>query len=187
MGKIETLLRNYERHVSLPWDYSLSGAQKVWFAIYDKTNERRLRARIDEFELATKRAGKGWILCDLTNTFAEWMSQKEYKESYFECPEDLDLSIGDFLHYVAGLVKPTLNATQVDKDTVVALLGVSCLFGFAKVSDLVAAIHSQIRGRLLVFFPGEYDNNNTYRLLDARDGWNYLAVPITDHEGIQSQ
>jgi hypothetical protein len=31
---------------------------------------------------------------------------------------------------------------------------------------------------LLVFFPGQFDNNN-YRLLDARDGWNYLAVPIT--------
>jgi hypothetical protein len=33
-----------------------------------------------------------------------------------------------------------------------------------------------------VFFPGVYENNN-YRLLDARDGWNYLAVPITMQEG----
>ena len=33
-------------------------------------------------------------------------------------------------------------------------------------------------GRLVVFFPGQFEQNN-YRLLDARDGWNYLAVPIT--------
>jgi hypothetical protein len=43
-----------------------------------------------------------------------------------------------------------------------------------------------IRGRLVVFFPGEYEDNN-YRLLDARDGWNYLAVPITLHNGVNDQ
>jgi hypothetical protein len=41
-------------------------------------------------------------------------------------------------------------------------------------------VEGDIRGRLVIFFPGEYDSNN-YRLLDARDGWNYLAVPITLH------
>jgi len=34
----------------------------------------------------------------------------------------------------------------------------------------------------LVFFPGERDGSN-YRLLDARDGWNYLATPIAAQEG----
>jgi hypothetical protein len=43
---------------------------------------------------------------------------------------------------------------------------------------VVAAVANNIPGRLLVFFPGEYDQNN-YRLLDARPGWNYQAVPIT--------
>jgi hypothetical protein len=33
-------------------------------------------------------------------------------------------------------------------------------------------------GRLLVFFPGSRDGN-VYKLLDAREGWNYLATPIT--------
>jgi hypothetical protein len=42
---------------------------------------------------------------------------------------------------------------------------------------------NDIRGRLLVFFPGEYEDN-IYRLLDARDGWSYLAVPITLHNGV---
>ena len=66
--------------------------------------------------------------------------------------------------------------------TVVAIYGVASLFGFMKTSDLVAAVESAIRGRLLVFFPGEHENN-TYRFLDAREGWNYLAVPITADEG----
>ena len=35
----------------------------------------------------------------------------------------------------------------------------------------------RIAGRLVVFFPGEHDGNS-YRLLDARDGRNYLAIPI---------
>jgi len=35
-----------------------------------------------------------------------------------------------------------------------------------------------VKGRLVVFFPGTFENNN-YRLLDGYDGWNYLAVPIT--------
>jgi len=34
---------------------------------------------------------------------------------------------------------------------------------------------------LLVFFPGTKNDNN-YRLLDARDGWNYLAQGITLHD-----
>ena len=43
-------------------------------------------------------------------------------------------------------------------------------------------VEAHIRGRLLVFFPGIYEQDN-YRLLDARDGWNYHAVPITASEG----
>ena len=43
-------------------------------------------------------------------------------------------------------------------------------------------VEGDIQGRLLVFFPGVYEQNN-YRLLDARDGWNYLAVPITSQRG----
>jgi hypothetical protein len=46
----------------------------------------------------------------------------------------------------------------------------------------VEEVENDIRGRLALFFPGEYENQN-YRLLDARDGWNYLAVPITLHSG----
>ena len=56
------------------------------------------------------------------------------------------------------------------------------VFGFVRVSELVSALEPSIRGRLVVFFPGEYENGN-YRFLDARDGWSYRAVPILASEG----
>jgi len=62
-------------------------------------------------------------------------------------------------------------------------LGIAALFGFARVSELMGRIDKKILGRVVVFFPGVFDNNN-YRLLDARDGWNYLAVPITTHDAM---
>jgi len=47
------------------------------------------------------------------------------------------------------------------------------------VSSVVEGVKESVQGRLLVFFPGEHHpENHTYRLLDARDGWNYLAVPL---------
>ena len=75
-------------------------------------------------------------------------------------------------------VRAGLEDPGVDENTVVALLGVGSLFPMARVSELVDRVAPAIRGRLLVLFPGHLDGSN-YRLLDARDGWNYLAVPIT--------
>jgi len=47
----------------------------------------------------------------------------------------------------------------------------------------LARLKTLLEGRLLVFFPGEHHpENHTYRLLDARDGWNYLAVPLLAKE-----
>ena len=54
---------------------------------------------------------------------------------------------------------------------------------FTQVSLVLKELENNIKGRLVLFFPGEYDDNN-YRLLDARDGWSYLAVPITLHNGV---
>ena len=71
-------------------------------------------------------------------------------------------------------------SSQSSADGVVALLGAGTLFGLGdavKVSALINAVNDAIAGRLLVFFPGDVENNN-FRLLDARDGWNYMAVVI---------
>ncbi len=181
MGRIERLLGNYQRHLVIPWDPGLAGPQKVWFAVYDRREERRLRVKVGEFELATRTAGHGWSLVDLTDAFPEWMASLEYRDSYFADPGALDLALNQFLLHSADRVRTRLEAPDTGEEAVVAVLGVGALFGVARVSELVREVAPHVRGRLLVFFPGEYENG-VYRLLDARDGWNYLAVPITDDE-----
>ena len=182
MGRIDMLAQRYKNYIDLPWQKDLAGAQRTIFIVYDKTDERRLRARKDLFELATSEAGHGWFECDLTSVFAEWMAAIDYRERYFESPDDLALKLeDDFLVHVADIVKEVLNLPEADESSVVSLFGIASLFGFVRVSELMKEIECDIKGRLVVFFPGEYENNN-YRLLDARDGWNYLAVPITLHE-----
>jgi hypothetical protein len=175
VSKIDDLCRNYERFVSLPWPGHLAGAQRVWFAVYDRMDERRLRTRLGEFQIATVRAGHHWRLCDITDIFADWMTGLEYRDTYFETPDDLSSAESEFLEFTAQHVRSELQ--QADSATVVAVLGAATLFGFLKVSELMEAVRHDIPGRLLVFFPGDYEANN-YRLLDARDGWNYLATPI---------
>jgi hypothetical protein len=71
-----------------------------------------------------------------------------------------------------------IKNANVNDNTVVALKGVGSLFGLLKVKEVVDKFAPMVNGRLLVFFPGSYENNN-YRLLDGYDGWNYHAVPIT--------
>ena len=182
MSEIELLLKAYERFVRLPWDRNLAGPEKVWFAIYGPDQERRLRPRVGAFEAATRAAAHGWSFLDLTDAFAEWMANHEYREAYFQEPEDMDLALVDFADVVAQRVREVLTAPDADEDTVVAILGLASLFGLARASELFGKVAPHIRGRLLAFFPGRHDGSN-YRLLDARDGWNYLAVPMSAATG----
>lgn len=181
MSEIEGLVREYGKFVRLPWDASLAGPQKVWFAIYEPSQERRLRLRLDEFAIATRGSGHEWHPVDLTDAFAHWMAQHEYREEYFAQPEDMELALEDFADAVVAQLTTALSAPEVDSNTVVALVGVASLFGLVRASTVLDRVTQAIRGRLLVFFPGQHEGSN-YRLLDARDGWNYLAVPITSRE-----
>lgn len=181
MSKLDQLLRRYEEFIALPWQPGLAGSQRVIFVVYDKTDERRLRARLDEFELATKKAGHGWTAIDLTDAFAEWMGAEEYRESYFEYPADLATLLPDFEAYLQRRIREA--AEGCGENDVVALRGIASLYGFTRVATVVKGVADAVPGRLLVLFPGEYENN-VYRLLDARDGWSYLAVPITAHQEI---
>tara|TARA_B110000503_G_scaffold80299_1_gene123093 strand:- start:575 stop:1123 length:549 start_codon:yes stop_codon:yes gene_type:complete len=175
-SRIARLIESYQRHIALPWQIGLAGVQKVIFVVYDKTDELRMRYQVGEFENATLSAGHKWVLVDITDDFPQWMAGQEYREGFFEHPEDLQDILGEFTASVVAKIDEHL--APADDDTVVALQGVAGLYGFTHTSEVVAAIANNIPGRLLVFFPGEYDQNN-YRLLDARPGWNYQAVPIT--------
>jgi hypothetical protein len=184
MSQINNLITNYRRHVGIPWQANLAGRQRVWFAVYPPPEERRLRARVKEFEVATVEAKHGWKLVDITDVPARWLAAHEYRESYFEEPGALGMIEQDLKSHVVLAIKEACQAKDVDNDTVVAILGVGSLFGFTHLSSVIAGIEESIRGRLMVFFPGEYERN-VYRFMDARDGFNYMAVPITCSEGLQ--
>lgn len=179
MASVVNLIKAYDRFIGLEWTPNLAGPQKVLFAVYDPKDERRLRARLGEFENATQRAKRAWIACDLTRAFAEWMGHHKYREAYFEDPSDLAIALGDFEEHVASMVRAALHEAAGDERSVVAVYGVASLFGFMKVSKLVELVEDEIPGRLLLFFPGEHDDG-VFRLMDARDGWNYHAVPISE-------
>ena len=108
------------------------------------------------------------------------MAKDEYRDAYFENPSLLELKLeSEFRDVCAQRLCAVLE--EAGENDVTALLGVASLYGFLRVSDLVRAAEPAIRGRLVVFFPGTKNENN-FRLLDARDGWNYLAQAITTHE-----
>lgn len=181
MGRIEDLAEQYGRHIAMPWQRTISGAQRVIMVVYDKELERALRARRLAFETVTGKAGCEWHEVELADAFPRWMAQDDYRDEYFAGPENLQLKLDDeFPSYVAGLLRASLTKEGVTDRSVVAVFGVGALFGFARMSQILRLVERDIRGRLVVFFPGHFEQN-TYRLLDARDGWNYLAVPITLH------
>jgi hypothetical protein len=184
MARIEELAARYRSHIGAPWQRNLAGDQKTIFVVYPKTDERKLRARLELFEMATTSTGHRWCSLDLTDIFARWMAGTDYRDIYFEEPDTLAMKLrSDFVQYAASRLREPLTAEGTDEDTVVAVHGVACLFGFTRVSLVLKEVVRDIRGRLVVFFPGEYEDNH-FRLLDARDGWNYLAVPITLHNGV---
>ena len=52
-------------------------------------------------------------------------------------------------------------------------------------ADVLGRVERLIRGRLVVFFPGRY-REGRYRLLDARESWDYPAVAISaDNVGVR--
>ena len=106
------------------------------------------------------------------------MTSQRYATSYFQKPHLLPTLLPKYLTYIVAEFDSFLQKKAFGAESVIALKGVGSLFGFLKVKDVVDALAPLVSGRLLVFFPGSFENNN-YRLLDGYDGWNYLAVPIT--------
>lgn len=177
MSKLKRLVENYGKYIAIPWG-DAAAAQRVIFCVYGEASELRLRVSIGEFEIITKEKGYKWCHFDLTNTFADWMAGQKYAQSYFKKPHLINTVLPKYAQYIEAQFRAHVTELEADNNTVVALSGVGSLFGFQKVKDIVDRLAPIVAGRLLVFFPGSYENNN-YRLLDGYDGWNYLAVPIT--------
>lgn len=184
MSYVDELVAAYRKFVALPWSQNLAPPQRVWMAVYPPDHERRLRLHVPAFKAATNEHGHSWEIIDITTSFEVWMGSHDYRDAYFENPELLETALPAFFSNVVAEVRAQLT-THSDPRGVVGLLGAGTLFGLGdtvKVSALLNAVNDAIAGRLLVFFPGEYEGNS-YRLLDARDGCNYLAIPITPNGG----
>lgn len=184
MASIEALAKAYERYVALPWQANLAPPQRVWMVVYSPKDERRLRVRIQEFEIATVRAGHAWRCIDLTDEFAHWLAAHEYRDAYFTSPKLLDAAgLEEFGDHLTATVTAVLTDERLGPTAMVGLLGLGSVFSFYRVSRLLERVVPTVAGRLLVFFPGERDGSN-YRMLEAQDGWNYLATPIEPTEDV---
>lgn len=176
MTPVERLLGRYRAQVGLPWAGHLSPTERVWVAVYDPADERRLRAALPAFELATRQAGHDWHALDLTGAFAGWMQDHPYREAYFAEPEMLAGSLGAFEDVLATRVREALAGAA--PGSVFSVLGTGGLYGLTRVSRLIERASPALQGRMLLFFPGHVEGHN-YRLLNARDGWNYHSIPLT--------
>jgi hypothetical protein len=177
---VDDLVAAYRKFVALPWQQNLAPPQRVWMAVYPPEHERRLRLHLPAFKAATTEHHHAWALTDITTSFERWMAGHDYRDTYFEDPELLETALPAYFDHLIKEVRMDLVAHS-DPNGIVAVLGAGTLFGLGdavKVSALLNAVNDAVAGRLLIFFPGEHEGNS-YRLLDARDGWNYLAIPIT--------
>ncbi len=178
-SRIDLLVEAFDKVVKEPWAAALSGQERTWFLVYDPAEQRKVDLQLGDFETATIKANKKWKSISLKLCFPTWMATHEYKEDYFHSPEYiLDQLEAEFIPYAINFLKNELAKIDQDENTLIALKDVSSFFGFARLSEILKSCEKEYKGRLLIFFPGEFEHNH-YRLLDARDGWDYLARPIT--------
>ena len=182
MNAAEALCAEYERVLGLKWPSGLSGDERVWMAVYDPEIERKIRARLPQFELVTKNAGRGWRSFDLAEVFPTWMGDNKHRDQLFANPGAIQRALQEYQNLLTQRVRAEL--AEADEGTVVALLGAGSLFGLWSVSELISTVSDGIKGILLVFFPGRHEGT-VYKLMDARSSWNYLALAIEARSGGQ--
>jgi hypothetical protein len=171
----DELLRHFERQAALPWRDDLAPEYRVWVLHYEPALERRIRGRLAEFEGIARRHGKGWLALDLGMLIAPWFAAHPLFEGLVEQPDELPGMLREFAAHIGDTIRRELGA--MGSNDILSLSGAGALFGLMRISTLIESVAPAIPGRLLVFFPGCYEGGS-YRLLDARDGWNYRATPI---------
>lgn len=179
LSKIDQIVLAYEKVINEPWSNSLSGQERIWFLVYDPAEQRKIDLRMGDFESATIKTSKRWESISFKTCFPTWMANHDYRDEYFQTPEYLvDQLEAEFIPFAIDFLRTKLKAIQSDQNTLIAIKDVASLFGFGRLSEILKSCDNDFKGRLMIFFPGEFEHNQ-YRLLDARDGWDYLARPIT--------
>ena len=175
MNTFDDILTAYSKQVRLPWAEDAPPAGRVWIVWYDKSLQRRFTGRLAEFEHATLKAGHGWRQVCLSRWFGSWIGRHEFFDGLVEQPAELRGLLPEIEDSLVNEIKDALRSCTAND--ILAVDGCGALFGVARVSTLISRVADSIPGRLLVGFPGKH-SAGVYRLLDARDGWNYHAIPI---------
>ena len=178
MSRVKRLIDNVAAHLRTPWQAAAAPGQRVVFAVYPPEDERHLRLHLRGLREAVTASDHGYHAFDLEHTFGHWLGGQKYAERYFRQPHLLGARSGRYLDYIEEQFSLSLKPADLTPDHVVCLHGVGSVFKQLSVKELVDRLAPLVPGRLLVLFPGSYAHQN-YRLLNAYDGWNYLAVPIT--------
>ena len=110
MSRIKRLINSYSKFIAVPWRDDAAAAQRVIFCVYNENEELRLRAGIDEFEIATRQADHDWAAFDLTDSFAGWLS-------VVQC-DDLAVPHGDAL--LPGIVRVSRPYPGIDDSNIPA-------------------------------------------------------------------
>ncbi len=183
MSLAQTILERLKEHLALPWPENVSARERVVMVVYPPSDERKPRRLIESGEFAREIATlqHGWVELDLAPEISCWLASSEYRERYLRRPRQLWDDQGNVRGLQEHLVERVAEKTKtMTTNDVLSLVGGGGMFGLLSVSSLIEKIESHVPGRLVIFFPGEHDSkNNAYRLLGAKDGWGYLAVPIT--------
>jgi hypothetical protein len=172
---VDELLGQFQRQVSLPWAKDTARDYRVWILHYEKSLERRVQGRLHDFEAIARRFGHGWETLNLATLIPPWFASHDLFDELVEQPDELTGLLPDFEKHAVNSVTERLRSRA--GNDILALAGAGSLFGLTRVSTIAEKVAPEIRGRLLLFFPGRHENG-VYRLLDARDGWSYRATPI---------
>ncbi|WP_135229997.1 BREX protein BrxB domain-containing protein [Deinococcus fonticola] len=175
MSQTTQLFERYRQQLQLPQNPYLSPAERIWIAVHDPAEERRIRGNIREFALVTQQQNLEWSHFDLTPHFARWMLEHPYHEAYFAEPELLKGALQGFENVLLDALQAEM--ARLSPQSVLAVTGAGTLYGLTRISTVIERAAPSLRGRMLLFFPGSLEGHN-YRLLNARDGWNYHSVPL---------
>lgn len=175
MSTFEDLAHHFQKQVNLTWRDDLAPDYRVWILWYEQILERRVRGRLHNLQAMAQSAGHGWRQIDLAPEFGRWIAGQEYFDGLLDMPEEIRGFLPAFAEHLKDRVRAALAETG--PNDLLAVTGAGALFGLASVSALMSAIAPDIPGRVLLLFPGRHQAG-TYRLLDAREGWNYRATPI---------
>lgn len=182
MNYVGRLVEALRLQLKQPWSLDRSGGERVWFLVFDPEKLRMVMARKLDFQHCTQEAGRRWVEIDVSDEFGTWMANHQYAERYFARPSRARSIPEDFALALAERITTRITELEVDEQTLLVLTGTESLYGINKLSHIVRMVEDSVPGRMLVFFPGDYTSTH-YRFLDARDGWNYLAVPLVPVRG----